>query len=143
MNTRTTVGIVGVVITFASFAMAQGQGIQNKTQAAEAAAASWLQLVDSGQYAQSWKEAASVFKATLTEQQWVEKLKQVMQPLGARTSRRLKSAEYKTELPGVPDGQYVVIQYDSSFAHKKSAVETVVPMMDRDGKWRVSGYFIR
>jgi len=29
------------------------------------------------------------------------------------------------------------------FANKKAAVETVTPMKDTDGQWRVSGYFIR
>jgi hypothetical protein len=43
----------------------------------------------------------------------------------------------------VPDGQYVVIRYDSSFANKKSAIETVTPMLDQGGQWRVSGYFIK
>ena len=33
--------------------------------------------------------------------------------------------------------------YASSFEHKKAAVETVTPMLDKDGHWRVSGYFIK
>ena len=64
-------------------------------------------------------------------------------PLGEIKSRNLKSATYSTTLPGAPDGQYVVIQYESSFAHKKSARETLPPMIDTDAKWHVSGYFIR
>ncbi len=48
-----------------------------------------------------------------------------------------------TSLPGAPDGQYVVIQYESSFEHKKSAIETVTPSQGADGHWRVSGYFIK
>lgn len=48
-----------------------------------------------------------------------------------------------TSLPGAPDGKYVVIQYDTSFENKKAAVETVTPMLDKDGKWRVSGYYIK
>jgi hypothetical protein len=58
-------------------------------------------------------------------------------------SRRVKGAQYATSLPGAPDGEYVVIQYDTSFAHKASAVETITPMRDGDGQWRVSGYFIK
>ena len=46
-------------------------------------------------------------------------------------------------LPGAPDGKYVVIQYDTVFENKSSAVETIIPMADPDGAWRVSGYFIR
>ncbi len=48
-----------------------------------------------------------------------------------------------TSLPGAPDGEYVVISYETSFTNKKSAIETVTPMLDKDGKWRVSGYFIK
>jgi hypothetical protein len=46
-------------------------------------------------------------------------------------------------LPGAPDGKYVVVQFDTSFQRKKSALETVTPMMEKDGKWRVSGYYIK
>jgi hypothetical protein len=35
------------------------------------------------------------------------------------------------------------MEYDTSFANKKSATETVTPMLDNDGQWRVSGYFIK
>ena len=84
-----------------------------------------------------------MFKAAVTEKEWEQKVEAARGPLGALFSRKLKSAQYKTELPGAPDGQYVVIQYDSSFANKKSAVETVTPMLDKDGQWRVSGYYIR
>ena len=55
----------------------------------------------------------------------------------------MKSAETKTSLPGAPDGKYVIIQFDTSFEHKKSTVETVTPMQEADGSWKVSGYFIK
>jgi len=117
---------------------------QTATQkAAEDSATKWLVLVDGGDYSASWDETAQYFKNAVSKEQWTEKVKAVRTPLGKMNSRKLKSAIYKTSLPGAPDGQYVVIQYDSSFEHKKSAVETVTPMMDKDGQWRISGYFIR
>jgi hypothetical protein len=70
-------------------------------------------------------------------------LAQARPPLGAVTSRTLVSSEYKRALPGAPDGEYVVIQYDTQFAHKPHVVETVVPMRERDGSWKVSGYFVK
>ena len=112
-------------------------------KAAEDSASKWLGLVDAGDYAVSWDQAAQYFKNAVSKEDWRDKIKAVRAPLGKINSRKLKSATYKTTLPGAPDGQYVVIQYDSSFEHKTSAVETVTPMMDKDGQWRVSGYFIR
>jgi len=127
-----------LMLTFAEFAVAQ-----DKSKAAEAASEAWLKFVDSGDYSQSWVEASSLFKAAVKEKDWERQVRAARQPLGALFSRKLKSAEYATKLPGAPDGQYVVIQYDSSFANQKSAVETVTPMLDKDGQWRVSGYYIK
>ena len=58
-------------------------------------------------------------------------------------SRRVKSAEYRTSLPGVPDGKYVVVQFETTFQNKKGVVEIVTPMQEADGSWKVSGYYIR
>jgi hypothetical protein len=55
----------------------------------------------------------------------------------------MRTKNYKTSLPGAPDGEYVVIQFGTSFENKKTAIETVTPMLDKDGKWRVSGYYIK
>jgi hypothetical protein len=49
----------------------------------------------------------------------------------------------EVNLPGAPAGQYVVMQFDSSFANKHSAVETVTFMLEEGGQWRAAGYFIK
>jgi len=112
-------------------------------ESATKAATTWLKLIDAGDYAASWNAAGSYFKEHVTEDQWTQKVGPARQSLGAVVSRKIKSAKYLTTLPGAPDGKYVVIQYQSSFEHKKSAVETLTPMLDKDGQWRVSGYYIR
>jgi len=128
---------------------AQNEGAQagadrkEKEAAAAAAAEKWLALVDEGRYSDSWDEAAGFFKGAVTREQWQQSLSGVRKPLGKALERRLSSSQYAVQLPGAPDGQYVVIQFDTSFENKKSAVETVTPMMDEDGRWRVSGYFIK
>lgn len=114
-----------------------------KERAAQAAALAWLALVDQGMYAESWTEAATIFKGAVTPESWLQSLKNFRQPLGKSTSRKLVSAKHTRSLPGAPDGEYVVIQYRTSFEKKQSAVETVTPMLDSDGKWRVAGYYIR
>src|SRR6516165_10844949 len=116
---------------------------QDKNEAAKKGAESWLAVVDKGDYAVSYDEAASLFKLAITKEDWLQKIRAARGPLGTVVSRKLKGAQYKTSLPGAPDGEYVVIQYDTSFENKRSAVETITPTRDKDGQWRVSGYFIR
>jgi hypothetical protein len=36
-------------------------------------------------------------------------------------------------LPGAPDGEYVVFQFNTSFEQKSAAVETVTAIREKDG----------
>jgi hypothetical protein len=116
---------------------------QKPEELAQQSAESWLALIDAGKYAESWQEASQLFKGAVTKEEWKSKLRASRDPLGKMLSRKLKGATYTKTLPGAPDGEYVVVQYESSFEHKQSAVETITPMLDKDGMWRVSGYFIK
>jgi hypothetical protein len=112
-------------------------------QAALVATEKWLTLIDFANFDDSWDQAAAPFKANVTAEQWKMSLKAVQEQFGKVLSRTLKSKEYATELPGAPDGEYVVIQYETTFENKQNGVETVTPMKDGDGQWRVSGYFVK
>jgi hypothetical protein len=116
---------------------------QFAVEPAARAAESWLLLVDAGHYRRSYKDCSSYFQSRIDEQKWAATVGPVRKPLGGVISRKVRDAQYTTSLPGAPDGQYVVIQFDTSFRNKKSAIETVTPMLDKDGQWRVSGYYIR
>ena len=141
MAATLTSAILLLTLSLAVCAVAQAQ--QKPEELAQQSADSWLALVDSGKHADSWQEASSIFKAHVSKDQWPSIVRAAREPLGKMLTRKLKSATYTKTLPGAPDGDYVVIQYESSFEHKKSAVETVTPMLDQDGTWKVSGYFIK
>lgn len=116
---------------------------QQSTADALAAAREWLELIDRGDSSESYERAAGLFKAAVTLEQWRGSLSAAQAPLGKPLSRSLKSSRYAEELPGAPDGKYYVIEYDTAFERKQNGTETVVPMLDPDGVWRVSGYFVR
>ncbi len=115
---------------------------KSETDAIESARV-WLSMIDSEKYEESWNQSAEFLKNAVTIGKWQKSMETVRQPLGNLISRKMKSKEYHTSLPGVPDGIYVVIQFLTSFSNKNSTIETVTPMMDKDGEWRVSGYFIK
>lgn len=112
-------------------------------QAAIAVAGAWLNLVDRGRYSDSWQQAASTFQAAVNKEQWATSLKAIRQSLGKVISRKLNKKQYTHTLPEAPDGQYVVLEFYTVFEKKKNAVETVTPMLDSNGQWKVSGYYIR
>jgi len=112
-------------------------------KAAVVATDAWLKLVDDGKYDESWKQSGKLFQTAVNQAAWSKQLDTVRGSLGKVSSRSVKSTQYATSLPGAPDGEYVVVQYDTSFEMKRTAVETITPMKEADGSWRVSGYFIK
>jgi len=140
MKRRVLVAVVIAVILLAGISWATNA---QKEKEAVSAARNWLNLVDAGEYSKRWQEAAGYFKNAVQQDQWEQMIKSVRMPLGKMISRKLKTSVYKTTLPGAPDGQYVVIQFETSFQNKESAIETVTPMFDKDGRWTVSGYYIK
>jgi len=37
----------------------------------------------------------------------------------------------------------VIVQFDTAFENKRSAIETVTVMPQKDGQWKIAGYFIK
>jgi Protein of unknown function (DUF4019) len=118
------------------------QAATTREEAAIQAAMKWLISIDAGNYGESWDAASTGFKQAMSRDRWVDAMRGVREPLGKRDSRKTKSAEFHTNLHGVPDSEYVVIQFDTAFVNK-NGVETVTMSLEKDGAWRVAGYFVR
>jgi hypothetical protein len=111
--------------------------------AAQGACREWLKKLDAADYADTWESAAAMFKSALSVQAWQQAAQSVRTPLGAVRSRSERSATHSRTLPGVPDGHYVVFQFNTTFENKAQALETVTAALDPDGTWRVAGYFVK
>jgi hypothetical protein len=111
-------------------------------KAALATSNKWLALVDKGNYSKSWDQAAEIFKTMVIKEEWQTKLNTYRMPLGKVLERKVKSKQYTKTLPDVPEGEYVVIQYETLFTNKQTVTETITSMLGKDGKWKVAGYYI-
>lgn len=94
----------------------------------------WLVLVDDKNYAQSWSQASKAFQKREKADSWAAQAAAERAPLGAVASRDLKSIDLSRN-------NTAVIRYDTVFAHKASAVETVTLAFE-DGGWSVTDYSV-
>lgn len=143
MTSRTHILLSCILAALMTAAAPSARASEASVESAVSAAESWLAVVDAGDYSESWESSAALFRGAVTKEQWRQAMVASRKPLGSLVSRKVKSTQYSTSLPGAPDGEYVVIQFTASFTNKKSAIETVTPMKDPDGLWRVSGYYIK
>jgi hypothetical protein len=102
----------------------------------------WLSLVDKGDYDQSWRRGGDILKARVAEDAWTRDIDPVRRPLGTVVSRKLAGEQKTRTLPGAPAGDYDIVKFDTQFANRQGAAETVV-LAREPGGWKVNGYFIR
>lgn len=117
--------------------------ITEAEQEALEAAQTWLSLIDGDQYTRGWETAAKRLNVTTPRREFIRTLNETRKPLGKVKSRKLISNKYTRSIPNGPDGQYVLIEYASSFENKPALAEVVTLMLNGDNKWRVLGYHFR
>ena len=125
-----------------SLAAVTAHAVDTPQALAQKAAEQWLALLDAGKYGESWDAASEGFKNAVNRKDWESQLK-ARAALGKLISRTLTKSDVMSNPPDVPPGEYVAIRYLSSFENLKSAVELVIPILDKDREWRVSNYLIR
>lgn len=102
----------------------------------------WLQLIDSGKYAEAWNLNSTLSRSLESENEWTSKLKSIREPLGGLITRNNTGTQSR-DIEGAPSGQYMIYTFTSEFTSKQSAVETVTLILQDGAKWRVLGYSIQ
>jgi len=105
-------------------------------------ASEWVSMLDRRAWDQSWDAAGTVFRSQMPKARWPATAAAVRDPLGPVSSRSVRSVTRTASLPGVPAGDYQLVEFATDFANKRGAVETVVLSREASG-WRVNGYFVR
>jgi uncharacterized protein DUF4019 len=136
-------GWLSFALALLALAAASAQAQDPRASAAQAAARSWLAITDKGDIDASWLAAGKKFRDALDLTAWRDAHAQARAPLGQVQDRTMLATRFDTKFPGGPDGEYVQILFETNFATKNQARETVTLERERDGVWRVMGYLIR
>lgn len=110
--------------------------------AADAAARTWLVLVDDEKIEQAWISASNALQTTASPQKLKAAIKDARSGLDSLAARTLVGFRPVTNPPGAAPGDYVILQYRLQGSPEWSALETVVPRRE-DGVWRVTGYAVK
>lgn len=103
----------------------------------------WLALADEGQYTESWRKASPRLRNEKTETDWIKSIEAIRKPLGLMEARYIATAGYTEGLSRFPEGEYVVVQFYTTFKIKGLALETITLAKENDEVWRVADYKIK
>ncbi|UIP07184.1 DUF4019 domain-containing protein [Erythrobacter sp. SDW2] len=103
-------------------------------EAAARAAEDFLELIDDGQWAESYAATGAQFRELNTLERWTEVSEKVRPPLGEMHTRDLVANEF---VPAPPQG-YRMVKFASSYANGTRQVETL-SLSWEEGAWKVVG----
>jgi len=105
----------------------------------------WLHLIDNQQFNKSWDQASTFLKAHITKEKWEAILREKRQPLGKTTSRNEVQKEYQYNIPGIGDGTFQVLVYQTRFTGNVTQAldETLILVREPDHEWRAVGYYMK
>ena len=129
-----------LLLVCSSFAQADDSAV---LKAVESAARSWFELVDDGKYKESWEMSSALFKTKTPEPEWLKSIAGIRTPRGAMTARYLATAGATKSISGFPDGEYIVLQFYTTFAEKGLAMETVTLAKTVENTWQMADYAIK
>ncbi|MDR2450421.1 MAG: adenosylcobinamide amidohydrolase [Candidatus Accumulibacter sp.] len=117
-------------------------GYLQKLKKARAAAEEWLSLIDGGQegFDAAWWTASALLRQSEAPEAWRARLKETRAALGEKRTRRRARSLDAGALPGLPRGEYMLVEYVGAFERQPEIFETLTLRKDEDGAWRVLRY---
>lgn len=97
----------------------------------------FVELIDQGRWADSYRLTTSSFRKLNTEQVWAATSEKVRTPLGKTMSRTLLNLD---DIPAPPAG-YRMVRFSTRFGTSANIVETVT-LERENGEWRVAGIYV-
>ena len=112
-------------ILIISLAIPAGAALLSQSQA-ENQARGFLKQLDQGQNSESWQAMSDLFQTFNNQDHWQTRQQAIRTSYSSLLSRELKNVSYRTTFNLSPDGEYVIVQFRSSYQNKAESIETVV-----------------
>jgi len=125
-----------------AFPPAHAQVTPQDLEAATQVAAGWLAALDSRRYAEGYESLAPALKASMRLAAFEHSTYTVRVPLGALRQRVVKSAAPIQSPVEATKGDYIVVEYTSSFEGLAGTAESVL-LAKQDGKWHPFSYSVK
>jgi hypothetical protein len=103
----------------------------------------YLELLDQGRFAEAWQVMSPIFQALEPRVQWHNRQQAIRAAYGALEFREFFLMEYRDHYLLSPDGEYIIVQFKTSFQHKATTTETVVLDCSAATECSIREYIIR
>jgi D-alanyl-D-alanine-carboxypeptidase/D-alanyl-D-alanine-endopeptidase len=143
MRILTVLRALALACLLSAAPLAFAQPLPADIEAAKLASKEWLELIDVQRYAEAWDSAAGAARATSQKAGFDQSTYTARVALGALKQRTFKSA-LPIQLPAdKARGEYIAVEYASSFEALAATTETVLVAKDQNFAWKAFSYAVK
>lgn len=102
----------------------------------------FISLIDKQDYQAAYLSGSELLKLYFTENEWIIDRARSDKLLGHVLKRKLVTVKARDTYPGLPDGQYMVVYYESQTKLKAKAAEVLLVARNFD-RWEVCSYRLK
>ena len=131
--------ILFIILLFLNNASAQ-KYTDTYIKDANKVALDWCNQINTGKYEQAYIQLADVLKDRATLKAWLTQISILMDEFGNIENRITTKTYFKSELEGLEDGFYVIIEYDVKYSKTRNHTETLLLKQSDELKWQIFNF---
>ncbi len=139
MKIRTLVAITSIYILLSA---AIGHSSVLLSADAVTAAERFARMIDSSNSSAAYSQASPLLRLAQSEQEFAAGIERAHLLLGPVQQRQLTALRSIGTYPRLPDGDYLIVQFEARTLYKNKAAEVIL-LRHQDGAWLVADYSIR
>ncbi len=110
---------------------------------ASAASMHFINIIDNQIYGGAWLDAGAAMHDIMPQRIWAEGMRATRMHLGVVKARKVISHHVTKSLKGGLSGDFMIIHYQTQFANKPMATESVTLIQHMPGQWKVISYSVK
>ena len=133
--------LIIILISIISLSSASAQKYTDQyIKDASIVAESWLSDINDKQYKNAFLMLSNEVKVRYKQETWVSLINALMLEFGGLESRKATEKKFQSEVEGLEDGFYVLIDYTSSYTNTINHSEHILLKQNDKIKWEIVDY---
>ncbi len=97
----------------------------------------WWSQVNQGQHTESYEALCIELKERFTLESWTNQMSALMEEFGSIQNREVKTTYFQSEIEGLQDGFYVIIEYNVNYTKTRNHIEYLLLRQNNQSIWKI------
>ena len=107
---------------------------------ANTVAKNWFNHINTGQYKNAYDELSGELKDRATLNDWLRQISMLMEEFGNIENRIVTDTYFESEIEGLENGFYVIIEYDVKYTKTRNHTESLLLKQSDNLEWQILNY---